>query len=600
MLPGPIFNVELLTSARRSRYHVVKTIYVTALLLALWTNYASYESYGYGYEMSVQQMAQRAATFFVVFSYIQMVVILLAAPAMISGTIATERERRTIEYLFASQLSNSEIVLGKLAARLLHVLYLVAAGLPVLALAMLMGGIEPAVLARVFVYSLMVAVTVGAMSIAVSVSSPRGKDAMIRIYLILFALLLLPLLVWVLFEIYGPVLGWRMQWVGELITSTHPFMVLSQLQSGALTGSRAMGAASDSWAYLMPSLVAQAVFSLLAVTWATRSVRRVHLKESGKSAKRRNFRLQLWRPKLGNSPVLWKELFVERVSVRLGVVAAVAQTLLVISVIGGTLLLVYLLWLEKNPPSWSSREWIFEMYLGGSLLMTVPLRGIALLLVAVRAASSMTSEKERDSWLSLLSTPLTASEIVWGKLWGSIYATRNVVFLLLFVWSWGVFFSSTWPLVVVFAMAEFLLACFFVALVGVSYSLKCRTSMRAIGATIATCVFVGGGYLFCCLPFMFAPGSESAWLIILAPCLPFLAAFPEIVAVSGWRGIEGELVGAFVLGSMGYLLVNLGLLTSCIANFDRLSGRVHSRRTRRPARHGRSSEIPPVIGPPED
>ena len=41
MLPGTIFNVELLTSARRPRYLVVRTMYATALLAALWINYES-------------------------------------------------------------------------------------------------------------------------------------------------------------------------------------------------------------------------------------------------------------------------------------------------------------------------------------------------------------------------------------------------------------------------------------------------------------------------------------------------------------------------------------------------------------------------------
>jgi ABC-type transport system involved in multi-copper enzyme maturation permease subunit len=593
VLPGPIFNVELLTSARRPRYLVVRTIYAAALLAALWINYESYNPGRYGYEMSVQDMARRAAAFFAIFSFIQLIAILLAGPAMIAGTIATERERRTIEYLFASQLSNAEIVLGKLAARLLHLLYLVAAGLPVLAMAMLMGGIEPAVLARVFVYCLMITVTIGAMSIAVSVSSPRGKDAMMRIYIILVALLLLPLLAW-------PFFGPQTVWVTEIIESTHPFIVLYNIQRGAMVGRNALGVSTGGWSYLMPSLVAQSIFSLIAIAWATRSVRRVHLKESGKSAKRRNFRLQLWRPKLGSSPMLWKELFIERVSVRLGVVAAVAQVLIVIAVIVGTLLLVGGIWWMSyvDQGYWRHRrDWRIREFLQGSMFMTIPLRGIALLLVAVRAASSMTSEKERDSWLSLLATPLTASEIVWGKLWGSLYATRNVVFLLLFVWVWGIFFAVYWPLVVLAAMAEFMLACAFVALVGVMYSLKCQTSLRATGATIATCVFVGGGYLFCCIPFMFGGGSD-AMALILAPCLPFLAVFPEMVSVEGGRHMPGEIIAAFVLGNIGYVIVNFALLSSCIAGFDRLSGRMHGNR---PLRHreARSAALPSVIDPPE-
>ena len=42
--------------------------------------------------------------FFLSFSWLQILLILLVGPAMAVGTIATERERRTIEYLFVTDL----------------------------------------------------------------------------------------------------------------------------------------------------------------------------------------------------------------------------------------------------------------------------------------------------------------------------------------------------------------------------------------------------------------------------------------------------------------------------------------------------------------
>ena len=106
----------------------------------------------------------------------------MLGPAMVAGTIATERERRTIEYLFASSLSNAEIVLGKLAAKLLHVVYLILAGVPVLALVMLMGGIAPEALLVLLILTLSTVLTVSTLSIAVSVwSARRGKRSRGRI-----------------------------------------------------------------------------------------------------------------------------------------------------------------------------------------------------------------------------------------------------------------------------------------------------------------------------------------------------------------------------------------------------------------------------------
>ena len=111
---------------------------------------------------------------------------------MAAGTIAQERERRTIEYLFASTLSNAEIVLGKLLARLIHVGYLVLAGMPILFIAMLMGGIAPEAIVLLTIVTLSTALTVSIISITVSVWSARAREAVVRAYLVIIVLLVLP------------------------------------------------------------------------------------------------------------------------------------------------------------------------------------------------------------------------------------------------------------------------------------------------------------------------------------------------------------------------------------------------------------------------
>ena len=144
MLPGPIFAVELLTSARRARYFLIRVLYALVLLFMLWITYEQWRQWQNVSEINnIAAVANLTAQFFSVFAWVQMLAVVFLGPAMVAGAIATERERRTIEYLFASQLSNAEIVLGKLFARTIHIVYLVLVGVPVLALAMLMGGIAP-------------------------------------------------------------------------------------------------------------------------------------------------------------------------------------------------------------------------------------------------------------------------------------------------------------------------------------------------------------------------------------------------------------------------------------------------------------------------
>ena len=58
------------------------------------------------------------------------------------GTIAGEKQRKTLHYLLASQLSTGEIVLGKLLARMLMVFVYLVAAVPLLFLLRLFGGVE--------------------------------------------------------------------------------------------------------------------------------------------------------------------------------------------------------------------------------------------------------------------------------------------------------------------------------------------------------------------------------------------------------------------------------------------------------------------------
>src|SRR3972149_5589477 len=104
MLLGPVFAVELITSGRRKRYFVLRVVYALILLASLWSSYESVT--GFRRATSLAQNANVAAEFFQTFSIVQILAVLVAGPAMVAGTIAVERERRTIEDLLASDLSN--------------------------------------------------------------------------------------------------------------------------------------------------------------------------------------------------------------------------------------------------------------------------------------------------------------------------------------------------------------------------------------------------------------------------------------------------------------------------------------------------------------
>src|SRR5262249_2759477 len=74
---------------------------------------------------------------------IELVLALVLVPAVTAGAICQDKMRGGRGLVMATELSDAEIVLGKLASRLVTVLGILVCSLPVLALATFLGGIDP-------------------------------------------------------------------------------------------------------------------------------------------------------------------------------------------------------------------------------------------------------------------------------------------------------------------------------------------------------------------------------------------------------------------------------------------------------------------------
>src|SRR5207302_11017958 len=122
-----------------------------ALLLSLhqildWSTVASY---------SVQSAREEAGrigiTFFSSFTVVQLIAVFLLTPSYVAGSIAEEKERKTLEFLLATDLRNREIVLSKFSSRLCNMLLFILTGLPILSALQFMGGVDPDLVVASFV-----------------------------------------------------------------------------------------------------------------------------------------------------------------------------------------------------------------------------------------------------------------------------------------------------------------------------------------------------------------------------------------------------------------------------------------------------------------
>ncbi|MBN2579706.1 MAG: ABC transporter permease subunit [Pirellulales bacterium] len=563
MLPGPMFGLEMITSVRRIRYFVIRVLYATVLFLFLLLIYQQSRLTGLS---SIAAVANFSYMFFSTFAWLQVLAVAALGPALAAGTIALERERRTIEYLFASQLSNAELIFGKLLARLIHVGCLVLVGLPVLALAMLMGGIAPEALVMLYVLTLSTMIFIGALSMLVSVFARRAREAVMRVYLLLLVLFVLPPIVASLPSIVEYPL---LDFLNNQLLVLNPFWVLGNVLT---TGSGVQPI--EGWAILGHTLLLHGGFSAAALTVATLAVRRVHLAHQGKSEKKKRRRFGWRRPAIGDRPMLWKEMYAEPAAARLGWIGRIAVGLLVAAIF---LSMAYYYWdLIRSGSLYSSQSWQRMMAFQFPITVGTLVGCGGLLLIAARAAFSVTSEKERDTWGSVLSTPLEPKEIVWAKVLGNLYAFRWLMILQALLWGSLIFVEAPFVLPVFFMVLTFFILAVYASTLGVSYSLWCKTSMRAMGATLATGIFCGGLYFFtCCMPILVGSrGADEGWAIVLAPCIPFLLFFPGLVYLENFGGhLEPVFYAAYILGVIGYAFAAGALYVSSLHQFNRRSGR---------------------------
>jgi ABC-type transport system involved in multi-copper enzyme maturation permease subunit len=177
---GPVFDVELLAVSRRWQWYASRSILVLAVLLALslvWVARTSRNPV-----RTVQAQAEIGRLLCGAITATQMAIVLVAAPAATAGAICLDRARGTLAHMLVTDLSSTEIVLGKLAARMMHVLGMLFCVLPVLSLVALLGGIDQPLVTGALLVTLGAAVTGCAASLALSTWGTKTHEVLLVTY----------------------------------------------------------------------------------------------------------------------------------------------------------------------------------------------------------------------------------------------------------------------------------------------------------------------------------------------------------------------------------------------------------------------------------
>jgi ABC-type transport system involved in multi-copper enzyme maturation permease subunit len=485
---GPVLLYDLIRSARQGRYAVLRCLYAAALLVMLFLLYARWAN-GIWEALSLSgidriKAAQLAEDFFTYFMALQYLAVVLLTPAFTAGALAEEKDRRTLEFLFTTDLYTHEIVFGKLLSRLAFLTLLMLTGLPVLSLLQFVGGVDPALVLLGFAGTLLTMLSLASLSLFNSAYARKPLTAMFLTYLQMAAYVTVSCLLMLLVEENRFKRGFG-DWLILTFGSGNPLLVLGWLREAAMT---AGGVSAVLPGMALSYGVFHGLVALLALVGATLPLRRWTRLQASRGA-RRSFVLAITQrrlPRVGNHPMLWKEVYAEptfRFN-RTGMV--VTATFLSVCLIAASFVEVCL--------------FAFGLSFGDmDRYMNAGARGLGtffacllLLGVAVRAAGSFSGERDRQTLVSLLSTPLEGREILWAKWWGSIVSGRKMWWYLAILWLAALFTGGLHPVALPLLVLTWAGYAAFLASVGLWFSLVSRTSMRAtigtLAVVLATCV----------------------------------------------------------------------------------------------------------------
>jgi ABC-type transport system involved in multi-copper enzyme maturation permease subunit len=494
MLPGPVFAFEMLTTSRRGRLYAMRAVYAMLLLLFLWMVHSLWASSSTnGTELPVRMIRWFGLSMLGGIVGGQGILILLLTPTLVSGAIADEKRRKTLHYLLASRLTGPEIVLGKLMVRMLYLGVLLSVSFPVMSLLVLLGGIDPMLVILGAAGLLSMAWFLAALSIWVSTIARRPREALfITFGLEALWLILPPIVHYSTAPTGSPWLDDALHLAASWVGASGPILVVGDAIGPMIT--------TRAYAWEQPfawMIGLQAGAGLILALLAAVQLRPIFKRQDGAVRRTRGLRALLarrrwrWHRPVGERPMLWKELHTSRPR---GFARLVGGLLVLI--LGGLLLYngisfgraAYDECITSNPNlprnNWSThwKRWAFEGFLGWvSPLVYV----VGILTIAGAAAASIASEHEDDTWISLTATDLTGREIVRAKLLGAMWKARRLGAVIVLLMIAGAYVDSLHPLSIAAMPVVLLVYAWFAAALGMSISMRLRSTWRAQFLTIA-------------------------------------------------------------------------------------------------------------------
>jgi ABC-type transport system involved in multi-copper enzyme maturation permease subunit len=382
-----------------------------------------------------------ASQFVTLYMVGQFFFLLIIGPTYVASAIAEERQRGTLDYLFTSDLTSREIIVGKYMSRLMLLLQYVIIGLPILALVQLIGGVSIEMILGLMLGTAGCLASLTALTLLFSVMSKNSKNALIRTFMFAVALLILWLILYIahhsgfLGSILPPEMAPFVLQASEQLLHLNPVYTTSQLrQLLAATGN------IEGFAIRMYGIgfLLHVVLAALLLLFSIVLIRRRFLKQIDRSSKRAVAIVGSRNPPVWeNAPIYWKEHYFQgswtvgywfkrllfgknSAHLKFGVGAFVAALFFLFSI--------------------SLFPGMVELGASGKQILTLVcflttfgMLVLAHFLALIRTTSGIATEKDRDTWDALIASPVSVRDIILSRIYGGFLSARWLLLLAMLI-----------------------------------------------------------------------------------------------------------------------------------------------------------------------
>lgn len=626
MFIGPVFQREVAIAPRRLRMYVARTAYVAGLLLLVFTAWMVLS--GSQNVRDIGDLARFGAIVFQLLAPLQLAWAIFFSAMLAAAAVAQEKDRQTLLLLLLTRLTNSELVLGKLLASMLNVLVMLLAAFPLFAILAMLGGVSAAQITRVFIITIVSALAGGSLGSLVALWREKTFQAL--------ALTTLGLVLWIvageivasgvlgerIFGVRcetlasaispfraildasrpsigaGPIVGWFVPCalVGTglinvlaiaLVRVWNPSRetVLRVAEEAAPTQEtifdteeRLAAAATAARAWHYPFAQEEPPAATIAATAPPAQGDVTTISQFGSTASAKNARAAASTRRVWDNPIIWREIRTWAYG-RKTLFMRLAYLLLFALAAGGL--------------HWMIRTGQLPNYAHGAVVL-LPLFLLSLILVNAQAVTSLTSERDAKALDLLLVTDLSPKEIVFGKLGGVLYNTKEMIVLPMAL---CVYLSASGVLSgenLLFLLAGLAVMYVFVAMLGLHAGISYGTSASAIATSLGTLFFLTVGVAACMRIMLAFSGSFQAQFVpffafmvlggaglyvVLGARNPsaaiglasFLCPFATFYAITSYL-LESTLAMFFAI-VIAYGFTTIAMLVPAIFEFDIATGR---------------------------